>query len=600
MHAVILAAGYGRRMRPLSDDCHKGLLPIGGTTALDRIVEEVCALDPAVITVVTGYRAEDVEAHLRAGHPDSPLHFLRNERFAETNNVVSLALALDQVEPGIELLLVECDVLLAPGVLGRLCAGPERNVALVDRFGIGMDGTVVTVEGGRITGMHPTEEQGEGFEYRGTFKTLNVYRFTGELVAGTLRPLLKRHAERIDANAFYEAVLAQVPDLAGLGIEAEEVGPAAWAEIDDPVDLAAARFRFAPEERASILDRTIGGQWGFDVLDFSFMANAYFPTPSMLAAMRHGLDDLVGGYGSTQTVLNEKLAWLLGCEPARVEVLHGASQAFPILRRLWDGRGVAIPEPTFGEYRRVFDAAATYADAPGVDMNELERLAGEEDVLAVVNPNSPTGTTLPTAALHALAAAHPDTTLLVDESFLAFSEQPSLEEALEEQPLPNVVVLTSLSKSLGVPGMRLGYVYSSDRELLDAIVAELPIWNLGSQAEHLLELTLKSRPELAASFERTALDREELRRDLLAVPGVAAVYPSGGNFLLTELTGAPGIAAALRQGLLAEAAIEVKDVTERFSDRVPRLRVAVRRPEENARLIQALSQRLSPATGSRA
>jgi histidinol-phosphate/aromatic aminotransferase/cobyric acid decarboxylase-like protein/choline kinase len=596
MQAVILAAGYGRRMRPLSDACHKALLPVGETTILARLMDELVTLGVEGINVVTGYRADEVEGYLNEEYPAAPLRFIRNPDFASTNNVVSLSLALDRIDPREDLLLVECDLLLAEGLLGRLC-GTGENLALVDRYRTGMDGTVVTVADGGITGLFPTDLQDADFDYRDTYKTLNVYRFSADFLRDILRPRVHAQARSIDGNAFYEAVLASLPDLAACGIRAEVVDGDRWAEVDDPNDLVAARFGFEPDQRTGILDRAMGGHWSFDLLDFSFMRNAYFPTEAMLAAMRHALPDLLEGYGSTQVVVDQKLGWFLGCDPNRVATLHGASQAYPILRELWRGRTAAIGAPTFGEYTRVFPDALTYRDAPGIDLDELDTLARRVDVVVVVNPNNPTGTTLPTTELVEVASHHSGTTFLVDESFIDFSGQPSVREIPGAGSLDNLVVICSLSKSLGVPGLRLGYLYSGDLETVAAVREQLPIWNLSSPAEHFLELLLKFRPQLQDSLRRTIADRDRFRTELLGVPAVETVHPSGGNFLLVELGGDPRAGELARHRLLSEEAIEVKDVTSRFDDGVPRLRLAVKRPDENARLVAALKAHLAAIVG---
>jgi histidinol-phosphate/aromatic aminotransferase/cobyric acid decarboxylase-like protein len=380
-------------------------------------------------------------------------------------------------------------------------------------------------------------------------------------------------------------VLAALPDLPRHRIEAQLVGDGAWAEIDDPNDLAAARFAFAPADRVAILDRTIGGRWGFAVSDFALMCNRHFPTEAMLAAMRHALGELLASYGSTQEVVEEKLAWFLDCEPWRIVALNGAAQAFPILGELWSGRSVAIPSPTFGEFARAFPHASTYSDSPGVDFEALQRIAGSVQTLAIVNPNNPTGTTLSSNALHELAARHPSTTILVDESFVDFSDEPSLRELA---PLPNVVVLCSLGKSLGVPGVRLGYIHSHDDALLTAVRERLPIWNTSALAEYVIELLLKFRPELDESLQLTRRDRDELALALAEIDGVRRVHRSGGNFLLVELAGDAASAGRLRERLLREFAIDVKDVSTRFADDRARIRVAVRLASENRRLLDAL------------
>jgi histidinol-phosphate/aromatic aminotransferase/cobyric acid decarboxylase-like protein len=228
-----------------------------------------------------------------------------------------------------------------------------------------------------------------------------------------------------------------------------------------------------------------------------------------------------------------------------------------------------------------------------VDRDALAARAGNYDLVIVVNPNNPTGTVLPTEWLHALAAQNPQTIFLVDESFAGFAGQPTLLDRLERAPLHNVLIVASLSKSLGAPGLRLGYVYSCDTDLVARIGADLPIWNLSSTAEFLLEIVLKFKPELAASFERTAADRGELQAVLQRIDGVRQVYPSAGNFVLFRLDDSdPARAAALTESLLARHSIYIKDVSARFPEPAPYVRVAVRHPAENLRLVEALSAHL--------
>jgi histidinol-phosphate/aromatic aminotransferase/cobyric acid decarboxylase-like protein len=296
-------------------------------------------------------------------------------------------------------------------------------------------------------------------------------------------------------------------------------------------------------------------------------------------------------YSSAQTILNQKLGYVLGCRPERLQVLHGATQAYPWLRRLWQGRSVAYQTPTFGEYQRMFPNGRRYADLPGLGCPGLEAAAANVDICIVVNPNNPTGNTIPSADLHALAQRHPDTILLVDESFHAFTGQESLVELLEARPLDNVIVLTSLSKSIGAPGLRLGYLYSSNAAFNEAIGAEIPIWNLGTPAEHFLELLLKFRKDYKQSLERTMADRENLSRALQNLDIIAEVYPSGADFVLARLNASdPQIAKTIRDILLTELRIDTKDVSDRFPDHAPRMRFAVRSAQDNKRLVDSLSR----------
>lgn len=597
VQGVILTAGRGRRMEPLSSQCHKALLQIGDSTILGRALDCLIQAGVNTVTIVTGYRAEDITRFVGSRYPSIDARFVHNERYDVTNNIVSLAMALESLTYDEDVILIECDLLFEPHVLSDLVGHPGGNVALVDRYRTGMDGTVVSTDAGYVSQVFPAAAQGADFNYRDKFKTLNIYRFDRAFCQKTLRPMLHAYADNVDDNCYYEIVLGMLANIPQHRIAAQLVAESDWVEVDDPNDLAVARFVFDPPERSHVLDRSFGGHWSFNILDFSLPRNAYFPPPAMLAALRHALPDVITGYGSTQQVIDEKAALFVRCDPGRVHLLNGASQAYPILARLYRGRQVAIPDPTFGEYQRCFPGAITYRDAPGVDLHQLAVLATGADLFVAVNPNNPTGTTLPTEFIYELAARTPETTFLVDESFLAFSGQRSLISLLGEAPLENVLVLTSLGKPLGIPGLRLGHLYTANQAFRQAFDEYLPIWGVNALGEFFMELALKFRNDLERSIALTVAERSRMRRLLAEDLSVSHVYDSGANFLLVELRGdGPRAASSLRNALLTKDKIEVKDVSLKFPDQAPRLRVAVRTEAENDLLLKALSSAALLAT----
>ena len=589
MQAVILAAGRGRRMEPLSSTCHKALLEIGDNSILGRALDSLIGSGVAPITIVTGYRSDDIRQFISARYPKAPVRFVHNERYEITNNIVSLALALENLTYEADVILVECDLLFEPHLITELMSHPGRNVALVDHYRTGMDGTVVAIKDGYVNEVFPTASQDVDFSYRDKFKTLNIYRFDKVFCRKTLRPMLSAYAEHVDANCYYEIVLGMLANIPEHRISAQVASESDWVEVDDPNDLAVAKFSFQPRDRGAILDRSWGGHWSFNLLDFSLPRNAYFPPAAMLAALRHALPDVITGYGSSQEILNEKAALFLGCDSSRVHLLNGASQAYPVLRHLYRGKRVSIPQPTFGEYPRSFPQASLYRDSPGFDVQLLELYTQGTDLLVIVNPNNPSGHTIPTESIYDLAARTPETMFLIDESFLAFSGQPSVISFLEKGRLDNVTVLASLGKVFGVPGLRLGYLYSSNEDVHHGFHEFGAIWGVNALAEFFLELTIKFRTDLERSIALTVAERSRMQRRLAENPLVCRVHDSGGNFLLIQLRGEdPGAAASLRKEMLAASRIEVKDVSGKFPDGLPRLRLAVRTYADNDRLIRAL------------
>lgn len=594
MRAVILAAGYGRRMRPLTDHTHKTLLTVAGKTIIGRIIEGLIENGVRETAVVTGYRADELTGYLRGAFPDYHFHFIHNARYRETNNIHSLALAFEQLPLDRDILLIESDLIFEPAVIARLLRSPHRDVALVDHYRTGMDGTVVSISAGVISSVIPPHLQQEDFSFAGKYKTLNIYKLSSELCAGQLRQLLVFYARFIDDNCYYELILGMLIYMRQARVHAEIVENEVWAEVDDPNDLHVAEFAFDRAARGRILEHTMGGYWSHRMLDFCFLRNMYFPPPAALAEIRNSTHALLTNYGSRQLVLNQKLSWLLLCDAANLQVLNGASQVYPFLRERFAGASALIPDPSFGEYRAAFPDSDTYNDDGQVTVASLEAAAKNSAVVVFVTPNNPTGTTIPAGEILDFAHRYPQKTILVDESFLAFHTQAlcgpeSIIRLLEREPLTNIHVICSLSKTFGMPGLRLGYVYSRNADFLRDLGRHIPVWNLNSIAEYVLEIALKHRMSLDESLRRTAEDRESLQRQLSALNAVDMIWPGAGNFLLVRFhwTAQRGAAEAAR--LLAERAIYVKDLSARFHDGHAWWRLAVRLPEENAQLIEALA-----------
>ncbi|NMB80142.1 MAG: aminotransferase class I/II-fold pyridoxal phosphate-dependent enzyme [Methanomicrobiales archaeon] len=590
MKAIILAAGYGRRMRPLTEKCHKTLLKIGGTTIIERIVDSLLAQSIADIIIVTGYQAEELKAFLRCRYRDIPFTFVHNEQYATTNNIHSLNLAISSVPIDDDILLIESDLIYENAVLDRILASEHRNAALVDRYRGGMDGTVVTVEDGIITSIIPPHLQKGDFDFSNKYKTLNIYRFSKDFCKDTFFKLLSFYSGAIDNNCYYELILGILIYLQRENIYAEILDGERWSELDDPNDLRVTEFIFSEQSRAELLTRSFGGYWNYPFLDFSFVRNMYFPSGAMLAEIRTSLPDLLVNYGSSQEILNEKCAFFVGCAAKNIILLNGAAQAFPLLAEYFCNRQILVPDPTFGEFTRLFPGCRFYSDLFGISLDEIRKRSSECDVVVFVNPNNPTGSYIPPEEIAFFAQQNPEKIVLVDESFIEFAAHPGIISLLEESPLANVIVLKSLSKVLGVPGLRLGFLYSCNRDFNEFAMRRIPVWNSNSIAEFFLEIVLKHRDSLAVSISSTIRDREEFAAMLSEIPCIQRVIPSRANFLVIELTTTVSNPEMIVPDLLAKKSILVKDVSGRFGNGKHYFRLAVRLPGENRRLVQCLQE----------
>ncbi len=590
MKAIILAAGFGNRMRPLTNEIHKTLLKIGEETIIERIINGLKDNSIRRIIVVTGYKEEQLKSFLLEKYPDLDFQFINNERYKETNNIFSLALAFEKSIIDENIILIESDLIYEPKVIKKVIDSKYENVALVDRYRSGMDGTVVVVRTPEniITNVIPTHLQDENFDFSDKYKTLNIYKFSKDFCNDEFKKMLTYYVNAFDKNCYYELILGILIYMQRENVYAEILNNEKWAEIDDPNDLRIAEFIFCPPKKLKILETGFGGYWSYDILDFCFIRNMYFPNSSILSEIKNNLPKLLQNYGSKQDLLNEKLAYFLGYKKQNLQLLNGASQIYPILKLFFeDNIKILLPNPTFGEYTRIFKDYYTYYDKGNIDFNEILEKSKDVNMVIFVNPNNPTGSEIETELIYDFTKNNPQKIVIIDESFIDFSKFGSIISRLESNPLDNIIVIKSLSKSLGVPGVRLGYVYSSNKEFNEYLVKNIPIWNSNSIAEFMLEIILKHKVALIKSYKRTIEDREDFIRKLNQLSIIEKVYPSGANFVLVCLN---FDLCDLRKNLLLNHSIYVKEIYNKFNDGKSYLRLAVRSSQENDYLIKLIEK----------
>ena len=362
-----------------------------------------------------------------------------------------------------------------------------------------------------------------------------------------------------------------------------------WAEVDDPNDLSLAEFQFNSNNKTQLLQNSYGGYWNYDIIDFCFIRNMYFPTKAMNAEIMNFANVLLSNYGSSQIILNKKLSYVLQYDEDKLIVLNGATQVYPILRNIFKNKNALIPSPTFGEYEETFEKYNTYYDNGEFDIIEIESKMESADVVVFVNPNNPTGSILSSDWLLDISLKFPEKIIIIDESFIEFSKENSIIELLENKKLTNVIVIRSMSKNYGLPGLRLGFIYTHNEILYKQILSNIPIWNLNSIAEFYLEIILKNKLSLLESFEKTKYDRDILITNLKKISYIDKVFQSEANFILFRIDIGNFKADELIDYLLNNYNIFIKDITSKFkNDKKLYFRIAVREPDENNLLISAL------------
>jgi choline kinase len=233
--AVVLAAGCGTRLRPLTNTVPKCLLEVAGRTLLDRLCDAFVTAGLVRAVIVTGHLAERVETHVRTRRAPLDITCVRNRRYETTNNAASLAAAREQVGDA-GLVVCDADVVFSTNPLPSLIGHPADCALAVDTT-VAWDAEAMKV------GLRG------GGTVRAISKALSAEHSGGESigiqkVGATAAPLLWEMIARSDpATAYYEDAFQEMIDR-GIEFGVVPVAAGSWMEIDDAVDLAAARERF--------------------------------------------------------------------------------------------------------------------------------------------------------------------------------------------------------------------------------------------------------------------------------------------------------------------------------------------------------------------
>lgn len=244
MKALILAAGFGKRLRPITNTIPKSMVEVNGTPLLENALNNLYGIgDISEIGIVVGHMADYIKSHIGTEWKGIPIKYYENKRYLETNNVVSLYKAIDFCDD--DMLMLECDIYYHKEMLEALKAGEGECSILVSPFNKDtMDGTVIEVEGDVAKSLILGKWQGTEFDYTNTRKTVNMYKFSRNFVQKKYMPLIKWYVENMGENSYYEKVLGSLLYYRECDAHIVEVPERMWCEIDDADDLERAKKRF--------------------------------------------------------------------------------------------------------------------------------------------------------------------------------------------------------------------------------------------------------------------------------------------------------------------------------------------------------------------
>ena len=601
MQAIILAAGMGKRLGEYTKNNTKCMVEVNGVKLIDRVFKQLATLPISRVVMVIGYEGEKLRNYLGDEKEGLRIDYVENSVYNKTNNIYSLWLAKQQLQED-DTLLIESDLIFDDQMLPLICNHPEPNLALVAKYEPWMDGTMVLIDDDRNIVNFVSKAAFDYSQIDKYFKTVNVYKFSRDFSRQKYVPFLEAYTKSVGNNEYYENVLRIISFLNSHDLKALPIQGLKWYEIDDKQDLDIAEALFSdPETLLRKYYTRYGGFWRFpQMLDFCYLVNPYFRRSRIIDELEANFRTLLGEYPSGMKV-NTLLA--SKCWGVKEDYIIPGNGAAELIKALMENLGgtLGVVRPTFEEYPNRIEQERVVAYVPD---NRDFRYSADDliahfgthpvDNLLLINPDNPSGNFIPRAGLCRLAewCEQRGTRLIVDESFVDFSEQWDQSSLLSNSWLetyPHLAVMKSISKSYGVPGLRLGILASADRALIARMKQQVSIWNINSFAEFFMQIFSKYEKD----YQKACVKFIEVRADFmeqLQQISCLHVMPTQANFVLCEVLPpytANGIALTLLKdhNILVSACSAKKGIApNRY------IRMAVRSRSDNNRLIQALKQ----------
>ena len=601
----------GRRLGELTKENTKCMVPVNGIPLIDRLLGQLSQLSLNRVIIVVGYKGKELRDYiettylspLTAHHSPLKIEYAENPIYDKTNNIYSLSIVKQQLQED-DTLLIESDLIFSDRLFPMILEDSYPNLALVAKYESWMDGTMVRLDEDRHIVNFISKEAFDYADADSYYKTVNIYKFSREFLQQKYVPFLDAYTKAVGNNEYYENVLRIISMLDSHNMKALPIGRERWYEIDDKQDLDIAEAIFADDQ--DVLRKyygRYGGFWRFpQMLDFCYLVNPFFPSKRMKDELRSNFDTLLTEYPSGMKVNTLIASKCFGVSESYIIPGNGAAE---LIKVLMEDPGTLSPlkigfiRPTFEEYPNRYEKDAQVTFVPQnadyrYTADDLMAFFGDKDIrqLMLINPDNPSGNFIPKNDVLRLAAwcEERNIRLVVDESFVDFSKDYATNSLLSDELLeayPHMAVMKSISKSFGVPGLRLGILASADKELIARMKKKVSIWNINAFAEFFMQIYNKHEKDYQKACDKFVAERDDFEQQLRTIPFLR-VMPSQANYFLCEVL-PPYTASGIVVYMLRQHNILTRDCSLKpgLDPDKQYMRIAVRNHEDNTRLIEA-------------
>lgn len=599
MQGIILAAGMGKRLKELTNNNTKCMVKVNGTTLIERALSQLDKLNLSRIVIVIGYEGKKLVEYVKSLEIKTKVLFVENPIFDKTNNIYSLYMAKEYMEED-DTILLESDLIFEENVLKCLIEDERDTLALVDKYESWMDGTCMKIGEDDTIEEFVSGTQFQFDEAGNYYKTVNIYKFSREFSKTHYIPFLEAYINALGNNEYYEQVLRVITMLDDPMIKAKRLNGQLWYEIDDIQDLDIASSLFATDdEKLSGIQSRYGGYWRYPkLLDFCYLVNPYYPPKKLVDEMKAGFETLITQYPSGMRVNSLLAAKIFGVNEKHIVIGNGAAELIKSLIESLNGK-LGVIRPSFEEYSHRHNENDIVSFVPKTS----DYSYGTDDLIdffsnnrveniVLINPDNPSGNYINKTDILRFSewCENERIRLILDESFVDFADEQDATLVSEQylNQYPRMIVVKSISKSYGIPGLRLGVLATADQDLVDYIKKDVAIWNINSLGEFYMQIAEKYKKHYITSLDKLRIARKKLYDDLSEITSLE-VIKSQANYFMVKVTGISS--RQLTRKLLVENNILIKDL----SSKMPKndnnyVRIAVRRVEENDMLIRAIKE----------
>lgn len=600
MQAIMLAAGKGSRLGKYTKNNTKCMLDVHGETLLERAIDALLEAGIKDFILVLGYKKDNVKKFIKEKELDKKINitYVDNDVYDTTNNIYSLYLAKDYLIQD-DTILLESDLIYDKSIIKKLVNSKYDSAALIAKYEEWMDGTVVKLNDDNTINSFVERKDFNYDDVDSYYKTVNVYKFSKEFSERFYLPFLESYIKAYGNNDYYELVLKVISELKDTNLYGLPLTNELWYEIDDCQDYDIVKAMFAPSthEKLELFHKRFGGYWRFNgIKDYCYLVNPYFPTEAMINKMKYFYNELLFNYPSGQSIERICASRMFdNVSEDNIIIGNGAAELINNLRYIV-GKKIALTIPSFNEYVRCFpNNDITYINSKDdnyrLSLNKLKETLNKVDTLIVISPDNPSGSHLKYGEVIELLdmAKEMDKQVIFDESFIDFANDSYTlinDDILSKYP--NLIVIKSISKSYGVPGLRLGVLASGNYEYLDIINRNMPVWNINSFAEYFLQIFLIYKKDYVYGCKKIKEERNRFYNELIKISELD-VYDSEANYFMIKLN--KSTANEIAEYLLDNNKILIKVLNGKngFDDK-EYIRIAVKTKEENDYFIQSIKE----------